>query len=421
MKLKNSEDFTLENRIPFPFIQTCFILGAAYDSRLHNPFPFFYPVVPYEMGISPMNLLWNNQTGHTIVDITDTDQLRYCFMFPPSPPSSPAISDQSDEPPDEDEPLRCRPLTLEEYLSCPGIVEADIDVDLSRWRLITPNTLRELWPKVPWPDQNDRAPCSQQIPHCDKETTMPSLTDLSFRKVIEEALDNPRVEEELELTENMLDFSRRLRQLLYESPESVKRPCGIALLGRAIRTEKTLDFSPFPWFEEDAILQVVEKNTMEVTSIDLSCNGNVSVALVAKLLVLCLKITTLAAVQTPNLPFEALSKALVRKSQIELYHSDLFRAAFDEPKNRDDEDDGFTSSLANLPNHTAPNGTLSQILFFSINRDIRRFNSLRLKGGGLKWSKLAQSWSDRSLSKCDFFGATIPLHDAFLNPSYMGT
>jgi hypothetical protein len=247
IKLKNSKDFTLENRIPFPFIQTCLLLGTAYDFRLHNPFPFFYPVVPYETGISPTNLLWNNQTGYTIVDITDTDQLRYCFMFPPSPPSSPAISDQSDEPPDEDEPLRCRPLTLEEYLSCPGIVEADIDVDLSRWHLITPDTLRELWPEVPWPDQNDRAPCSQQIPHCDRETTMPSLTDLSFHKIIEEALDNPRMEEEeLELTKNMPDFSRHLRQLLYESPESVKRPCGIALLGRALRTEKTLDFSPFP-------------------------------------------------------------------------------------------------------------------------------------------------------------------------------
>jgi hypothetical protein len=127
---------------------------------------------------------------------------------------------------------------------------------------------------------------------------MPSLTDLSFRKVIEEALDNPSVEEELELTENMPDFSRRLRQLLYESPESVKRPCGIALLGRAIRTEKNLDFSPFPWFEEDAILQVVEKYTsiQEITSIDLSCNSNASIALVVKLLVLCPKITILTAV-----------------------------------------------------------------------------------------------------------------------------
>jgi hypothetical protein len=165
----------------------------------------------------------------------------------------------------------------------------------------------------------------------------------------------------------------------------------------------------------------VKKNTMEVTSIDLSCNGNISVALVAKLLVLCPKITTLTAVQTPNLPFEALSKAVVGKSQIELYHSDLFRAAFDEPRNRDDEDDGFTSSLANLPNHTAPVGAVSQIMFLSINRDIPTNSSLRLKGGGLKWSELAQNWSDRRLFKNDLFGATIPLQDAFLNPSRLGT
>jgi hypothetical protein len=151
----------------------------------------------------------------------------------------------------------------------------------------------------------------------------------------------------------------------------------------------------------------------------LSCNQNVSVALVAKLLVLYPKITTLTAVQTPNLPFEAISKALVGKSQIELYHSDLFRAAFDKPSSRESWKHKFISSLATVPNHTAPAGTVNQIIFLSINRDIRKNSSLRLKGGGLKWSELAQNWSYWKREN-DFFGATIPLQDAFLNPSRLG-
>src|SRR5262249_25761120 len=159
--------------------------------------------------------------------------------------------------------------------------------------------------------------------------------------------------------------SRRLRRLLYDSPEFVKRPNGIALLARAMRTETTLDFSPFPWLTEGVIMQVVGDNTrmQEVASVDLSCNTNVSVALVAKLLVLFPNITTLVAVHTARLPFEALSKTLVERNQIELYHSDVFRASFDKIPFGSILQKDFIPRLANLPNHNAPNGTLSQILF----------------------------------------------------------
>jgi hypothetical protein len=137
-----------------------------------------------------------------------------------------------------------------------------------------------------------------------------------------------------------------------------------------MRTEKTLDYSRFPWFTEGAILQVVQENTcrQEVTLLDLSCNSNVSIALMAKLLVMCPNITTLTAVHTANLPFEALSKALVGRRQIELYHSDHFWAAFDVPTLRSYCEHRFIPCLANLSNHNAPNGTLSQII-----------HSLRLK------------------------------------------
>jgi hypothetical protein len=51
---RNHEQLTLEDCFPFPFIQTCLTIGAASDSRLDKPFPFFYPVSAYDTGLSPV-------------------------------------------------------------------------------------------------------------------------------------------------------------------------------------------------------------------------------------------------------------------------------------------------------------------------------------------------------------------------------
>ena len=423
---RNHDKLAIEKRIPFPFIHTCLALGTSYDSHLDKPFPFFFPVSAYEPGISPMNLLWNNQSGFTIVDITDQNHLCYCFMFPPRPPPIYTEDEPMEDKSMDNEPIkppRCRLLTVEEYLSSGHVEENDLYVDLSQWSLITSDTLRELWPEVKWPDQEGGILSDEQTGHCGKNATVQSLRDLTFRAVFKEALDNIGMEEALKLPEHFIDFPHHLRQLLYESPESVKRPCGIALLGRAVKKDRALDFSPFPWLEEGEILQVVKGNTnlQEVKSIDLSCNSNVSVATVENLIDLCPNITTLIVVQTSNLPFVALSKALTGKKEIELFHSELFRAAFDIPRDR--RISPFDSPLATLPNHTAPAGTLSQIAFFSVNRDIQTNSPLRLNGGGLKWSELSRGWFDVPPPQrgCDLFGTTIPLCDAFLNPSRLRT
>jgi hypothetical protein len=93
------------------------------------------------------------------------------------------------------------------------------------------------------------------------------------------------------------------------------------------------------------------------------------VATVENLIDLCPNITTLIVVQTSNLPFVALSKALTGKKEIEPFHSELFWAAFDIPRDR--RISHFHSPLATLRNHTAPAGTISQIAFLSVNRDIQ--------------------------------------------------
>jgi hypothetical protein len=404
----------LEDRIAFPFIHTCLFLGAAYDSR-DEPDPFFYPVSAYETGISPMNLLWNNQSGFTIIDVTDRNQLRYCFMFPPGPPD--VDGEEGEE--IADESPRCKPLSAEEYISSEYACRdgLDVDVDLSQWSLISSDTLRELWPEVPWKIKSNRAPCGQLIGSCCERTTVPTLKELASRKFLQ--VDSQHIEEALDRAKCIPGLSPHLQQLLYEFPDFVK---GIALLGAAIEETKALDLSLFPWLEEETILQLVESNAnlQTIESIDLSCNTNISVTTVERLLRLCPNVATLTVVQTPNLLLEALSKVLAAKNEIELYHSDLFRAALQNPGRYWGGQDN--TRPATLPNYMVTAETVGQIIFLSINKDIAKQDPLRLKGGGLKWSELARSSSGVTTSqrRCEFFGATIPLQDAFLNPSRSG-
>ena len=240
---RNHDKLAIENRIPFPFIHTCLTLGTSYD-YLNTPFNSLYEDSFFETGISPMNLPPNDQCGFTIVDITDPNHLCYCFTFPSRAPRISKV---------DDELRRCRPLTGKEYLEYIYGKEKNFYVDLRQWTLITSNTLRELWPEVKWLDQEGGTLRDQQTGHCGKNATVQSLRDLTFRAVFEEALDNIGMEDALKLPEKFLDFLRRLRHFLYESPESVKRPCGIALRGRAVKEDRAFDFSHFPWLEEGAI------------------------------------------------------------------------------------------------------------------------------------------------------------------------
>src|SRR5579871_3434060 len=193
---QNHSQLPLEETIPFPFIQTCLVLGTAYDSRLDKPFPFFYPVSAYNKGISPMELTYNNQTGNTIIEITNLNELRYCFMFSPSRDPADAGFDMTYDLLSEDgvdETPRCKPLKPEEYLRYPCVVEDDFDVNLNQWHLITQDTLCKLWPEVPWPDQIEEKLCNQHTLCHQTADIMSSLIDPSFQTVMEKTSDTARM------------------------------------------------------------------------------------------------------------------------------------------------------------------------------------------------------------------------------------
>ncbi|KAJ4182060.1 hypothetical protein NW767_013953 [Fusarium falciforme] len=59
---------------PFPFITTCLAIGASYDSKTGQVQAIHE--LRYDMGYDQ----GDNNDGITVIDITDLDHVRYCFV-----------------------------------------------------------------------------------------------------------------------------------------------------------------------------------------------------------------------------------------------------------------------------------------------------------------------------------------------------
>lgn len=414
---------------PFPFVQTCLFLGAAFDARL-EPYPYVYPVSLHRRNLTPMDFLIRNLSGCTVVDITNLQRLRYCFMLYPSRIHDPVMrriieeeQDYSWATPEQQEEfaeqkreeaelekrcelLRCRPLTPEMYLTWPRLEKNTFEpyVDMHHWDLITLDTLHDLWPRLPWPGQDN----SSSLLMGDNQGTNLSIQEAG----------------------NVSD--------------------GTVLLQHIFQRE-TLDFSPFPWLTELAVSKLLDTlasannggiQQQAITRVDLSGNRSIGPALVARLLTLCPNITTLTLLHTSssNLPLQSLLEVLAYKERIiELHHSELFSAAFDYSSYEEASNDNTPRKepFSTLPNYHPAVRTVDRVVFLSIimqdgipkrhsratrnsdqnNNPYPNPQALRLPGGGLRWSHFLSKDEFSYLNRdSPFAHINIPLQDAFLDP-----
>ena len=412
----------------FPYVQTCLSLGAAFDSRL-EPCPYVYPVSSYPRNATPMDFLMHNQSGCSVVDISNLQQPRYCFMFYPSQSHDPIMKKieaegreyswaneadreqaekekrEEDEAEMRREPLRCKPLDPETYLTWPELEKHTFEpyVDMSPWDLIPPDALYDLWPQIPWPSEQSSS--------------------------------------SLSLAEGQTQAYRQKHE-----HNQVTTPPDEVLLQRIFTREKggALDFSPFPWLPESTISRLLDTLVSShsdvrqaVARVDLSGNRSIGPALVARLLSLCPNISILTVLHTSprNLPLRSLLEVLASKEKMELHHSELFSAAYTEAAASGD-DAPYQGPLSSLPSYYHPAaGTIEQVVFLSttmqdgipmssdeweerIDHPDIDPRTLRLPGGGLRWSHFCTDdmyrFRDRNSS---FAHVNIPLRDAFLTHS----
>lgn len=282
--------------------------------------------------------------------------------------------------------LRCQPLSAESYLTWPKLDEPNkIEPyeDLGRWSLIDLETLRGLWPQIPWPEQS-------YIRQDGGTTVSQGLTALDHKFVTK--------------TE---------------------------LLDKIRRDNETIDFSLFPLLPEVTVLQLLETlaTTTDdvarrvITRADISGNKNIGLRVVSALLNVYPNLAVLSLLHTSSekLPLASLFDLFGGKDArtLELYHHDLFWAFTHDP--------GQSYSLGQLPNDHAPYGTVNRVVFLSVilQDDVptgahrRQAQTpvealIRLLGRGLQWNLLLPSHEKfYRFRDSPFFYADIPLHDAF--------
>ncbi|KAK1753639.1 hypothetical protein QBC47DRAFT_462418 [Echria macrotheca] len=414
---------------PFPFVQTCLVLGAAFDPRL-EPYPYVYPVTRYHHSETPMNFLMHNQTGCTVVDITDLQQPQYCFMFYPSRRYDPIMmkiqaekeqegydryswateeqkerfAEEENEEEEEERkraPFRCRPFPAETYLTWPGLEKKKFEPyeDLGHWSLIPPGNLRDLWPQIPWSEP----------------ANLPQGTEVKGR-----AQDTTHPQGPATLIKNTK----------WSNSISIAD-----LLQKTRRDRETLDLSLFPQLPEATVILLLntladdDASRRDITHVDVSGNLNIGLGLVSSLLELLPKITMLSLFHTSpeKLPLASLHRLLADKDahSVELHHFELYSAVFTAGNGLSASGDGDDSrvshqGLRSLPNYHAPNGTVDRVVFLSaIMQDDspgQNPQAARLPGGGLAWNQLLLKEDLLFPHDSEFFHADIPLHDAFLDP-----
>ena len=122
----------------FPFITTCLMLGASFSPEDS----YFHQVSP-----EPFNLDFDagdNNNGITIIDISDPNDIRYCFVDFFGMESNTEVQLMT--------PLTGR-IYLEAYYD-PQELEnelmAQIMEDLDGWKIVTVEALEDTWPDSGW-------------------------------------------------------------------------------------------------------------------------------------------------------------------------------------------------------------------------------------------------------------------------------
>jgi hypothetical protein len=165
-KPRSWEDF----EVPFPFITTCFLLGATFDVKA---------VYNSRVTLHPFNMAFNkgdNNDGITVIDITNLTHVRYCFVFwrdwraemrmmrEEREEEEEEEEEEEDEEEEEEERRRPRmiPLSGPVYLSAYYKAEERsndpklqtelqaLEKQFDKWDLIDTASLANIWPQGEW-------------------------------------------------------------------------------------------------------------------------------------------------------------------------------------------------------------------------------------------------------------------------------
>ncbi|KAK3379570.1 hypothetical protein B0T24DRAFT_162423 [Lasiosphaeria ovina] len=211
---------------PFPVTATCLLVSAGIDPRPESHYQ--HDVIPLSIAITPDEV--DNNDEITVIDISNLNAVRYCFIFLGDPMA---------------------PITgIQYYRTYYKQDRPDIPqpADLEAWDLVHIEALRDLWPHEAWEEAEkvlSTACKGGRGGHDDYR--IKSLRRLAFEKAIRLVAEQPQLMEFLVTIEAIPRFHSDLWEFLQAHPNLVQGRGGLRLLGLAMRHTTFLDVSSYPW------------------------------------------------------------------------------------------------------------------------------------------------------------------------------
>ncbi|KAH7317186.1 hypothetical protein B0I35DRAFT_512951 [Stachybotrys elegans] len=227
-------DYNHAGPCPFPFITTCLMVGASYAptedrvALVHEE--------PLGLGFDQ----GDNNDGITILDITDLNNVKYCFVH-----WTPSLLSESEDP--QDEPL-LHPLTGRQYATryYPENHEmyqlwGHIADSLDRWPLINVQNLADAWPWGKWHLTDTSSTHTDSHPQSGPASLMEQTAD----RIVDAVLSTDDVDA-LDHVRDTRNIHQLLKQALLKRADTMcSSPASAALLSLAYENDQVLDWGMF--------------------------------------------------------------------------------------------------------------------------------------------------------------------------------
>ena len=329
---------------PFPFIATCLLVGSSFE-----------PEIGYQHRVHslPVNVTLDgidNNDGITIIDISDTKNIKYCFAFlggwrrqglkPRSAGGYLARYEMDhDEDPDEDEDIEEEEESDEdqEQTTCQPKTEADATVvptldtrpqnQLEKYKLMTKASLRC------WLDPNVEG--QYNLDHVEEQgqsvRTKQSLREQTMELLINTLLGDPdHHPDAIAEARQFPDFALKLRNNIFSLAETKELPSSPALvrcLEIAFEGETLVDLSPLTHVSSKILVEaactLLKSGT--VKSLDLSHLSQLSGKNVESIVSAASGLETLYILQMQQISLQCVSSLWTKNTAFKnIYHTDLF-------------------------------------------------------------------------------------------------
>ncbi|KAL2679246.1 hypothetical protein Neosp_010013 [[Neocosmospora] mangrovei] len=302
---------------PFPFITTCLAIGASYDSKTGQVQAIHE--LRYDMGYDQ----GDNNDGITVIDVTDLDHVRYCFVNFGS--GDIYAGDEDDEDPQNalpsDNPATETPLPGREYLrgyysESDEMVQRNMDVieALDNTPLVEEVALARTWPWGGWKEEA-KLKATEPLPDIQGGNTTKSLRDMAAAKLFDRLLtsrDDDFDPSLLDEVRNFPGFQRMVKEYLLCHPEKVGPTHASAhLLQLAYAGEDCLKWNLFTELDPKTIQVALASDALKgATGISLTASSNHEPAELLKALASLDRLHTLQVLDRPDREDEDASNRL---------------------------------------------------------------------------------------------------------------